>query len=261
MNTDFLKAFPHYFQPESIYLVGCGGTGSYVAPTIARLAKHLQKRGKEITVYFIDPDLVEEKNIWRQNFCYAEVGANKAEALTARLNHAWGLNIKAIPHHFKSTRFSHYQTNSLIVGCVDNPEGRQEISRCRAAWLDSGNHFNAGQVLYGNCKDGKAIKSGLRNTLNIPYLPSPGLQEPQLLESQSLQPAVKRSCADLIEADLQSMVINQAMAAIVSTYLYELLLNKGLKYHATYLNLATMGTTVNWNTKKSLARYSRRQKS
>jgi tRNA A37 threonylcarbamoyladenosine dehydratase len=66
----------------NLILVGCGGTGSWLAPSVVRAAKVLtEKISVKVNVTFIDPDLVEEKNVYRQNFCLAEIGANKAETL------------------------------------------------------------------------------------------------------------------------------------------------------------------------------------
>lgn len=252
---DYLNAIPHFRDSKegtAIFLVGCGGTGSYVAPTIARLAKQISHPTK---IYFIDPDKVEEKNVGRQNFCYAEIGAYKAESLAARLTAAWGMEIKAIPERWSQTLFSrhrNWQWSNLIIGCVDNAAARKEISACShsaTGWIDAGNSEQAGQVLYGN-----EDKEFLFHSHNCPNLPLPSLQEPGLLIPSKLTKQ-KQSCADLIAANIQSLTINQMMGAIVSQYLYSLLCSKPLKHHATYINLETMGTQVSWNTPEALKKY------
>ena len=79
-----------------VTLAGCGGTGSFLALHLARLAYHARERhGLDVRLAFVDPDVVEEKNVGRQNFCPAEVGQPKAQRLMARYNRAFGLSIRA----------------------------------------------------------------------------------------------------------------------------------------------------------------------
>ena len=77
-------------------LVGCGGTGSWLAPSVARIARLQRDQGREVEVVFYDHDHVEPKNIPRQHFCDAELGRNKAVTLapdvesTDQTSHAHG---------------------------------------------------------------------------------------------------------------------------------------------------------------------------
>src|SRR5690606_18112586 len=72
----------------TVMLVGADGTGSALAPALARLAYQLRGKGVTVKQLFVDPDTVETKNVGRQQFCPAEAGANKAECLAFRLNAA-----------------------------------------------------------------------------------------------------------------------------------------------------------------------------
>ena len=95
----------------SIHLIGCGGSGSWLAPHLARIAKLLDEvHHLSVKLIFWDPDLVEEKNIYRQNFCEAEIGVNKAQTLARRYGHAWGMEVIAVTAPF--TRENLYR-NSL----------------------------------------------------------------------------------------------------------------------------------------------------
>ena len=75
LNLDYLNACRLLLPSSdniSLVLVGCGGTGSWLAPHVARVARLLlEKWQKDVQVVFVDPDVVEEKNIYRQNFCHA----------------------------------------------------------------------------------------------------------------------------------------------------------------------------------------------
>ena len=87
----------------TIHLIGCGGTGSWLAPHLARITKLLQEVHQiNVRLAFWDYDAVEEKNIFRQNFCAAEIGTNKAETLARRYGTAWGLEIIALPLPFSA---------------------------------------------------------------------------------------------------------------------------------------------------------------
>lgn len=50
----------------TVMLVGVGGTGSALAPALARLAIHLRDGGVEVKMLFVDHDVVESRNVWRQ---------------------------------------------------------------------------------------------------------------------------------------------------------------------------------------------------
>ena len=118
-----------------VILAGCGGTGSFLALHLARLAYHLHEtRGLRLPLVFVDPDAVEPKNLGRQNFAPAEVGRNKAQALAWRYNLAFGLDIAAQPERFDpaavyaGARYGvDYGHWALLIGAVDNVAGRRSL--------------------------------------------------------------------------------------------------------------------------------------
>jgi hypothetical protein len=57
-------------------LVGCGGTGSWLAPSVARIARLQRDQGREVEVAFYDHDHVEPKNIPRQHFYLPHLAEN-----------------------------------------------------------------------------------------------------------------------------------------------------------------------------------------
>lgn len=231
-----------------VLLVGCGGTGSFLALHLARMAYHAkEKRGIRINLTLIDPDQVEEKNIGRQNFCPAEVGRNKARALMERYNRAFGLDIVAYARPFDDVRiaFQDRKTMYLMAGCVDNPEARRGMQDVvgrkegRLWWLDGGNHDHSGQVLLGN-------EVGLLSPAISPLgvctaLPSPGTQHPELLVSNAPPRGQESdealSCADLAVQEVQGLMVNQAVAGWMASYIYRLLLSYELDMYATYFDL------------------------
>jgi PRTRC genetic system ThiF family protein len=235
----------------TLVLVGCGGTGSWLAPSVARVARLLvEKFNRDVSVLFVDPDTVEPKNVYRQNFCEAEIGRYKAETLAFRYGLAWGVEIGALATRLRN--LSHNELNhggvQVVIGCVDNAEARREIkakldpsSRSRW-WLDCGNFRAGGQVLIG-CGHERYIDS---DPWQLPgfcaELPLPTDRHPELLEDEPLELIPNPdnlSCADLAMLDSQSLSINQAIAAIATDYLVRLLLTRDLTKIATYIDLAS----------------------
>ena len=67
-----------------ITVVGCGGTGGFVAEGLCRLFQ-----GREATIVLVDHDRVEPHNLLRQNFYRDDVGKFKSQALADRLARAY----------------------------------------------------------------------------------------------------------------------------------------------------------------------------
>lgn len=151
--------------PSDIVIVGCGGNGAYLVPLIARfISQSPSEIIKEISITLIDGDVIEEKNILRQNFIPSEKGANKAEALAERCNRAFGMNIIAIPEFLDEKQIKNLSRNNynnsgrIIIGCVDRHEVRNLISQhikggyqdtfynAPSVYIDVGNELEAGQL-------------------------------------------------------------------------------------------------------------------
>ncbi len=185
----------------AIIVVGCGGTGGFVADGLARMLP------PNIGLILIDMDRVEERNLNRQSFTAADVGLFKSEALAKRLAgkyqrpvqySVWPVGAADLP-------------KGIVAGCVDNGLARQAIAdRIHDGqwWVDSGNGANFGQVLIGNSKVEK-LRPSFKADLCV-RLPLPTLQQPALLTQVPRQ----RSCAEAVAADDQSPTINQAMGAL-----------------------------------------------
>lgn len=233
-----------------LFLVGCGGTGSWLAPSVARIAKVWQEQGHQVDVTFCDPDYVEPKNIPRQNFCDAELKRNKAATLAFRYSAAWGLEILAIDQPFKATKLPHsFGGLTILIGCVDNAAARREIAnavmrqiegasgRRHLWWLDCGNNDDSGQVLVGCATAAAQMHDAFPSRKICKMLPAPSLIAPDLLEPRPEEiMASKLSCADIQLANAQSLAVNQQVAAIATDYLLRML-SGTLKRFATYFDL------------------------
>jgi PRTRC genetic system ThiF family protein len=227
-----------------------GGTGSWLAPALARIVYHARQKGQMTRLVLVDPDAVGQENIGRQNFSPGgEVGCNKAEAMAFRLNLALGLDITAVAASFtagETMRWLYreeqrrHQTRFVLVGAVDNHLARRELAEGvslgdgRVWAVDCGNARSNGQVLVGNLTDlsGLSIdKLGL-----CTGLPSPYVQEPDLLEPDPEDEAAL-SCAQLTQREEQSLLINAQVAAVAAQYVYDLIIRRTLGQYATYLDL------------------------
>jgi len=230
---------PDYFD---ITLVGCGGTGSHLALALARLAFHVREGGRgEVRLTFVDGDRVEPKNIGRQNFSPPEVGRYKAETLAERFNRAFGLNIRHVNRMFERSLLSHSpRAFPILVGAVDNAFARRDIAeavawrRGKLWWLDCGNLYAAGQVLFGNSGEWD-VRSAFPGTGFCHSLPSPGLLKPSLLRPRP-EPRAE-SCAELTAREAQSLMVNQAMATFAGQYLYRLVVLRRLEHFMTVVDL------------------------
>jgi PRTRC genetic system ThiF family protein len=240
------------YKSLHIVLVGCGGTGGWVAPGLARITRLIQEQERKVTLYFVDPDFVEPKNVFRQNFSQAEVAMriNKAVTLAARYGSKWGLEINAIPKKIEECGFD-WADLTLYIGCVDDSSrGRLGIlkkmvnTNSKALCIDSGNGNYYGQVLFGTnvCTKKALIKTFETPGFNL-FLPPPYIHHPDLLiveeskQANSDQINPNMSCAEIALRDSQGMTINQMMASIVVDYVMRLLIKNDLDKYATYVDM------------------------
>jgi PRTRC genetic system ThiF family protein len=257
-------------------LVGCGGSGSWLAPAVARTARQLREHGVAVGVTFVDPDIVESANTFRQNFSEGEIGRSKAETLAMRFSAAWGLEIHARPELFRSSmvREDHASSLTVLLGCVDNAAGRRamaealdrgegwsggaETAPSRRWWLDCGNSRTSGQVLIGSTRKPERLLRAFYLPDRCSALPAPCLQHPELLtpKPEELGPGeTGLSCAEMAARNAQSLTVNQMVAAIAADYLNGLVLSQSLTAFATYFDLAAKAMRSKYVTPEALAAF------
>lgn len=293
MNLDlsFLHAklvLPVDYKCVEFWLVGAGGTGSFMAMNLARLAFELKALDKQARIVIVDPDRVETANIPRSNFCFAEVGQNKAETLAGRLSRAWGIEVGFVKEGFRhalmqsknddwSVQSSNSNKLTVLVGCVDNHLARQQMhdalkfyneqrydsSAPRLWWIDGGNGRDTGQVLLGNKFNEREICESAGKSPILSLLPAPSLQHPDLLRegerkagnNTRRQPTNDAmTCAERIRLGEQSLNVNQRVAVEMSEMLSELLLTQTLKRFATYFDLDSGASRSIYNTPEAMAK-------
>lgn len=264
MNLDlsFARAapvLPKEFNKVKIFIIGGGGTGSYAAFGIARLAFELERIGKATQITIIDPDRVESGNIPRSNFCAAEIGRFKAQTLAERILLAWGLEIAHINEKLDYEKHikpggNGFKELTILVGCVDNHLARREIHRAlhesnryisrdvpEMWWIDGGNGKSSGQVLIGSSVKKDKPKNYFTTSTICKKLPAPSVIHPELLENQEIpqkrEKIERLSCPELVRLGEQSLNINSRVAVEIGETLTELLLTNSLRRFATYFDL------------------------
>lgn len=244
-----MNTFDPHIHIKEIILVGLGGTGAQIARSVARLAYDMGRARLYIpAIRFIDPDIVEERNIGRQLFSYGDLGQSKARCLAARFNAALGLNIAAIDQPFDVECHVTHAASTLLIGAVDNEQARSELSRAKnATWCDAGNHTNSGQVILGNTDDRDLMLRHIDGQDGkYTYLPNAALLFPQLLEPEPIPESTEKmqgtglSCGALIALGDQSLFINDLIAAITAQYIWRILYRQPIYTFASFVDGDTL---------------------
>ena len=152
-------------RPVKIVMLGAGGTGGHIAPHLYRLLHALDR---PVKVIIVDGDIVEGKNLVRQNFIAADLGRNKAQVLAERYASAFGMEAQYIPEFVESEETlselvkpeclpvwmdsgKYPQELPILIGAVDNNRSRQLCHQVfqkseELVYIDSGNGEYTGKV-------------------------------------------------------------------------------------------------------------------
>ncbi|MCG5077264.1 PRTRC system ThiF family protein [Paraburkholderia tagetis] len=234
MNGPILHKTPQHMLtgPWRVVVVGAGGTGSALLPSLARLHHAMielgHPGGMECTVY--DDDTVSEFNVGRQGFYPNDVGQYKATLLVNRLNLLMGTNWVAEPRRIDSRINLHAD---IVVGCVDSRRARHAIALAAKRgkclyYLDCGNETDRGQVILGEFGKPRHDR-----------LPHVGDLFPELLNPKNDKGDDTPSCSMADALRKQSLVINQAISVQAFNLLWSLFRNAGLSFSGVFVNLAT----------------------
>lgn len=234
----------------NIFLIGCGGTGSFVAHALAQLKASNTREGRALgRIVLVDPDVVEARNVGRQNYAFGDIGTPKAQALAWRYNLAFGIDMEWHTAPFASSLLPKRQTSIeriVLIGAVDSGASRREITSVlekrhdEIVWLDSGNGEARGQVTIGNTLMDEELASSVDPEVNVArYLPYPSHSLPELLEEDPPQTA---SCAAAVENQEQGLYVNRFMAGIVGEYIRRLI-SGDLGVFQTWVELSALEMT------------------
>lgn len=216
-------------RPVKVVMLGAGGTGGYVAPYVFRL---LHMLGRPARFIICDGDIVEPKNLDRQNFVPADLGENKARVLAERYSTVLGMETEYVPNFIEKlpdlmelispkewelNPHSSRRTKEmvLLLGCVDNNKTRQLCHQAfyqseELVYIDSGNGKYTGQVVCGVRRNGHTMRKSI------------GGVHPEMLKDTDKFPS-ELSCAEAAQEDPQSIVANVTAATAVLIMVYNIL--------------------------------------
>lgn len=217
---NFQLPVPFKLQSKLVHVViiGLGGTGGYLFPNLARLINDLNRSGRmDITLTAVDGDVIEEKNINRQNFFYPDMGKNKADLMTSRHGKLFGMQFGTVKQYIedeamlKEIIFQDHGRFPIVVSCVDNHKTRQLIHKVytetpgRFLWIDSGNEQFSGQVVAGF--NGKKRLGEHDREPGMFYMPAVTEVFPEVLTKES-QFNSEISCDDRAVDNIQNIGAN-----------------------------------------------------
>jgi hypothetical protein len=252
------------FMPNKVLIVGGGGTGGRLVSLLAQFLKTCAWiPNPEITI--VDDDVVEEKNLLRQNFIASDVGKPKAQVLAQRYSRAFNIPITPVLHRITEQPndyydpnsekgqveavlnevFAKHSNNSIVVMCVDSPEARRHIvgrlmylmGNNNVLLLDSGNENDFGQVSLSTAKipnyryELSTLESWgntVPGDLTIPLIPF------DLNYYENMVAETTLSCADLDQTMAINCMMANTMFGIIQNFYYA----KPLSYHRINVSLS-----------------------
>jgi len=230
----------------------------------------------DLPIFIFDADVVEDKNLLRQNFISSDVGRNKAKVLANRYSNALELPIYASENFFNIDLFARQGlacynlgfpefannnrallNNSIVILAVDNNDARRQILSTLCAGIggsrtaggtnlfiiDAGNEDNFGQVrFFTNHSLERPMTQAMLETMPT-MLP---LQ--QDVDFIPIDWAYYRdlgtSKAEIsCESLPQTLAINNMMAALICSAVQNFILNKPVNYDCVRYSLDGSMTT------------------
>lgn len=156
-----------YLPLDKIVIVGCGGTGSWLIPKLAKTINDMKRKNllsADFSLVLVDGDTVESKNLIRQNFVESDIGRNKAEVMAVRYGATLNdISVQYIDKYlteksnYDVNHFSHINTLHdmvahsefvVVFNLVDNQNARRAVhSLLITGWIvDIGNELAHGQL-------------------------------------------------------------------------------------------------------------------
>lgn len=215
-------------RPVKIVMLGAGGTGGHIAPHLYRLLYALER---PVRFLICDGDVVETKNLVRQNFTPADLGENKAQVLAERYSSVFGMETEYVPSFIESEEklrglLTPTEWRSgyggppmvelvILIGAVDNNKSRKLCHTVfnqakELIYIDSGNGEHTGQVVCGVRRNGKTMYRPIASAY------------PEVLKDTDKFPT-ELSCAEASVSAPQSIAANITAATAVVDMVYNIL--------------------------------------
>lgn len=179
-----------------------------------------------------DGDVVEPKNLVRQNFTPADLGENKAKVLAERYSSVFGMETEYVPSFVEDEeqlqklltpakwQSGYYRAADIaelviLIGAVDNNKSRKLCHMVfnqmqELVYIDSGNGEYTGQVVCGVRRNGKTMYRPIASAY------------PEVLKDTDKFPT-ELSCAEASVSAPQSIAANITAATAVVDMAYNIL--------------------------------------
>jgi len=261
-------------------IVGSGGTGGYVVRDIARYMYSLINKGdsRRFKITLVDGDMVEEKNLVRQNFIMRDISQPKAEVLAKRYSAAFGVEIEPVIEmadkrliskiidDFNNelspiTRRSREYATTIVIGCVDNNQARRSIRdgirrKNETYWVDSGNERSSGQVICGLTGIDQNTHAGMspedvwleHNTqFAMPFITDVYREVADSSQDHGGDDGL--SCAERAQVEEQNIFVNMTAAVHVTNFVRQIIAQEPMPAFGVEFNIKGVNN-VRYNTKK-----------
>lgn len=185
-----------------IYIIGCGGVGSWLAHSMNKLAT-------DCVLTLVDGDTLEERNLDRQLYSPEDIGQNKAEALALMLQ-----TPDYLPEWFARGVIPGPCTSDVLMVCADNDPCRLEaLKYCdeeEAQCIIAANETTSSEAYY--------YRSEWKGTER-----DPRVYYPHLLTNHDNDPrAGAIGCTGVAQENNRQLVSANFMAAALAQHLYVL---------------------------------------
>jgi hypothetical protein len=181
-----------------VYIVGCGGVGSFLVPVMCKLVGPND-------VILVDGDRLEPKNLDRQLFEPSHVGKFKSEALSKKYK------CSSIPEWYTPGGIQHSMSDWILV-CADNHPAR-------AAALDACDQFHC-QCVVG-CNETLSSEAFYYQHEWKGTRMDPRVYYPEILTSHANDPArAAIGCTGEAQEQNRQLVTANFMAAAMMGHLY-----------------------------------------
>lgn len=258
----------------NVLIIGAGGTGSYfIRDALRFISNSTDNRIGVYRILIADGDIVEDKNISRQNFIYSDIGSYKAEVLATRYGTAFSLPVYFFNEYVDKNFFTKYRSSIfsktdayrsilIVLTFVDSVKTRLLIYKklfyelmyfaslsyySGILWIDAGNMKYNGQVVVSFLPS-KIYK-------NFVLLQSPSTIEPEctnkiytptvvnihrdLLVKENLDKyAYELSCEEAVQSFPQTINANLTAANISLNVFTQILRHGKINYNEVFFDCA-----------------------
>lgn len=231
-------------KPLKVKVIGTGGIGLCVLPTLSRFLNYSSDQFPSVEVSLIDGDVFEEKNKARQSF--GELGSKSSVTAAEYSKEFERLQFKDHPTYIDDHNVNQLiKEKDIVLLCVDNHKTRKLVSD-RAAELNDvtiisgGNDWTDGNVLIHIRRDGKDLTPAMTSKFH-PEIANPTDKHPS-------EVVVKKGCQAAAPAAPQLLITNNLIAAnmlaafynIVDSFQVKAVMEKPAKFAEVYCDVATL---------------------